>query len=104
MKKLLIPLICIFIVACHKSPAEGFIGNWTDGSWRHITISPASGGGYVVKDISMGNKKYQAQLIGDELMVKIDKGNSTFNYLSKTDELMAGAVWFHRVGTNKSHH
>jgi hypothetical protein len=102
MKKFLVLFTCLLAISCHKNPADGFIGNWTDGTWRHITITAAKGGGYVVKDISLGNRKFQAQLVGNELMVNIDKGNSTFDYLPQTDQLMAGAVWFHRVGTAKS--
>ncbi|HEY5407051.1 MAG TPA: hypothetical protein VIJ92_08185 [Ginsengibacter sp.] len=100
MKKLLIILICFVVLSCRQHYNSKFIGKWTDGTWRHIVIS-ADDKGYVVEDVSGGDKKYRANLISNELIVDIKVGKSTFNYISGTDQLFAGPVLFHREAKTK---
>ena len=57
--------------------------------------------GYLVEDISGGDKTYRANIINNEMIVDIKHGVSTFNYIRETDELFAGAVLFHRESKSK---
>ena len=95
MKKLLILACCLAAVACKRPNDDKFIGKWTDGHYRHISINTAKDG-YVVDDISNGGKIYPAKRLGDELIVTTETGISIFNYLKATDGLFAGQVNLHR--------
>jgi hypothetical protein len=99
MKRILILASCLLALAlsCKSRPADKYVGNWTDGRFRHISIT-ATNGGYIVDDISSGNKKYFAKRLDKELIVKTQTGISIFNYMPATDGLFAGEVVLHREG------
>ncbi|HEY2581340.1 MAG TPA: hypothetical protein VGI43_06020 [Mucilaginibacter sp.] len=101
MKKFIVIITCLLAMACtdHKNdkPGDEFIGNWTDGTWRHFSIV-ATKGGYIVTDISEGHKKffatYEQEING--LAVQTPKKLSIFNYVKASDEIVAGIANFHR--------
>lgn len=101
MKKLFIIIACLLTIACkdHKNdkPGDQFIGNWTDGTWRHFSIA-ATKGGYIVTDISEGHKKFFATYVKEinALSVQTPKKLSMFSYIKATDQIFAGVANFHR--------
>jgi len=100
MKKILILISCLFVLSCHKDADDVFVGKWTDGHYRHISITK-NGNGYLVNDISNGGKRYVAKRFGDELLVTTGTGVSAFNYEKATDGLFAGQVNFFREKASK---
>ena len=101
MKRLLVIVFCLLVISCKRHFNSKFLGKWTDGTWRHIVIS-ADASGYLVEDISGGDKTYRATILNtNEMIVDIKHGVSTFNYIGETDELFAGPVLFHRESKTK---